>query len=82
MKRDSELIIGSAWLLPVCSVDSGSRGVMNHTEVPFVTGLSVTGSCSTCNVHTACNPTWVLGVTRWLLAVERLDDDITSGVTR
>jgi hypothetical protein len=21
-----------------------------------------------CNVHTACNPTWVLVVTRWLLA--------------
>jgi hypothetical protein len=22
-----------------------------------------------CNMHTACNPTWVLVVTRWLLAV-------------
>jgi hypothetical protein len=42
-----ELIIGSTWLLPVCGVNSGSWGVMNHMEVPFVTGLSVTGLCST-----------------------------------
>jgi hypothetical protein len=34
-------------ILLVCGVDSGRRGVTNHMEVPFVVGLSVTGSCST-----------------------------------
>jgi hypothetical protein len=41
------LVIGNAWLLLVCGVDNGSQGVTNHMEVPFVAGLSVTGSCST-----------------------------------
>jgi hypothetical protein len=41
------LVIGKIWLLLVCGVDSGSRGVTNHVEVPFAIGLSVTGSCST-----------------------------------
>ena len=33
------LVIGNAWLLLMCGVDSGNRGVMNH--------MSVMGSCST-----------------------------------
>ena len=35
------------WLLLVCVVDSGGQSVTNDMEVPFVAGLSVTGSCST-----------------------------------
>jgi hypothetical protein len=43
------LVIGNAWLLLMWVIDSGSRGVTNHKKVPFVTGLSVTGLCSTSN---------------------------------
>jgi hypothetical protein len=45
--RHCELVIGNTWLLLMWVIDSGSRGVMNHKKVPFITGLSVMGLCST-----------------------------------